>query len=323
MCYWKTVLALFSFSLAAHAQSSSCQHSNLDVVILGSGGPEVALFRSHTPLPSRASASYLIRENGQAKFLVDLGSGALRHFAQAKAKLEDLQGILVSHFHVDHINDLPALIKSSFFAERTQNLRIYGPTGNDFVPDTTTFLSRLFGENGAYAYLSDFLTGGESYQLQPLSVNANKQPPVVFETIIDGFKINAIGTEHGLLPALAWRVEKAGCSVVFSGDTSNQGRTLDHLAKQADLLIAHNAIPESSQDHIAQKLHMRPSEIGRIARDNQVKHVILSHLMRRTEQVMPETEQAIKQYFTGGITFAQDCDIYSVQTGKKIDTCLP
>ncbi|MFD1806836.1 MBL fold metallo-hydrolase [Pasteurella oralis] len=321
MHYWKKATALFLFACAFNVQGKSCTTSNLDVVILGSGGPEIALFRSTSPVQTRASASYLVRENGQAKFLVDLGSGALQRFAQAQAKIEDLQGILVSHFHVDHINDLPALIKASFFSQREQDLPIYGPTGNEVIPDTTMFLTRLLGEQGAYAYLSDFLTGEENYQIKPISVNANKQQPVIFHTTIDGFNIQAVGTEHGLLPALAWRIEKAGCTVVFSGDTSNQGRTLDLITQNADLFIAHNAVPESSQDNVAQKLHMRPSEIGRIAHNGNIKSLVLSHLMRRTEHVKTQTEQAIKTQFKGNITFANDCEIYSIKTGNKIGEC--
>ncbi|SUC39566.1 arylsulfatase [Pasteurella canis] len=115
MYYWKKAISLFLLVCAFTAQGTSCTNSNLDVVILGSGGPEIALFRSSQPLQPRASASYLLRENGQAKFIIDLGSGALQRFAQTNAKIEDLQAILVTHFHVDHINDLPTLIKSSFF----------------------------------------------------------------------------------------------------------------------------------------------------------------------------------------------------------------
>ncbi|GJH43053.1 MBL fold metallo-hydrolase [Pasteurella canis] len=321
MYYWKKAISLFLLVCAFNAQGISCTNSNLDVVILGSGGPEIALFRSSQPLQPRASASYLLRENGQAKFIIDLGSGALQRFAQTNAKIEDLQAILVTHFHVDHINDLPTLIKSSFFSERKQDLLIYGPTGNEFIPDTVDFLSRLLGEKGAYAYLADFLTGEESYQIIPTSVDANKQQPTIFHTTIDGFDIKAVGTEHGLLPALAWRIEKAGCSVVFSGDTSNLGRTLDLITKDADLFIAHNAIPETSQDNVAQKLHMRPSEIARIAHNSNIKNLVLSHLMRRTEQVKTQTEQVIKSQFQGNITFANDCDIYSIKTGNKIGEC--
>lgn len=144
------------------------------MVVLGSGGPEIQLFRNNPSPPPRASASYLVRENGKAAFLVDFGTGALQNFARSGAKIEDVKGILITHFHVDHINNLPALVKASFFSSRHHDLAIYGPTGNEFIPDTEQFITRLLGEKGAYSYLSGFLTGDESYQIQPTSVPADK-----------------------------------------------------------------------------------------------------------------------------------------------------
>jgi ribonuclease BN (tRNA processing enzyme) len=42
---------------------------------------------------------------------------------------------------------------------------------------------------------------------------------------------------HGSVPALAWRVEIGGKSIVFSGDTNGEGADLVHLAKDADYLL--------------------------------------------------------------------------------------
>ncbi|HDR0641957.1 MBL fold metallo-hydrolase [Pasteurella multocida] len=312
-------LSLSLFSLTTIAQQ--CAQQDLDVVVLGSGGPEIQLFRNNPSPPPRASASYLVREKGKAAFLVDFGTGALQNFARSGAKIEDVKGILITHFHVDHINDLPALVKASFFSSRHHDLAIYGPTGNEFIPDTEQFITRLLGEKGAYSYLSGFLTGDESYQIQPTSVPADKTAPMHFHTEIDGFQLSAIATEHGLLPALAWRIEKGGCRIVFSGDTSNQSNSLDRLVQEADLFIAHNAVPETSQDNVANKLHMRPSEIARIAQQGNVKNLLLSHLMRRTEHVKAQTKNIIQVQFDGKIAFANDCDVYTVATGIKKGQC--
>lgn len=310
-------LSLLSFSTVAH----QCTQQDLDVVVLGSGGPEMQLFRSAPTPVSRASASYLVREKGKAVFLVDFGTGALQNFVRSGAKIEDLKGIFITHLHVDHINDLPALVKASFFSSRHHDLAIYGPTGNPFIPDTEQYLTRLLGEQGAYSYLSGFLTGDEQYQIYPISVLADHRTPMRFNTEIEGFQVSAIATEHGLLPALAWRIEKGGCRIVFSGDTSNRTHSLDHFVEAADLFIAHNAVPETSQDNVAKKLHMRPSEIARLAQQGKVKQLLLSHLMRRTEHVKAQTERIIKAQFDGKMAFANDCDVYSVATGGKKGQC--
>lgn len=298
---------------APAAYASTCSHAGLDVVVLGSGGPELS--------DKRASTGYLVRENGKARFIIDFGAGSSLNFERAGGEIKDLEALLFTHFHVDHSNDLPALVKASYFSGRTRDLPIYGPTGNHTIPTTPVFVERHFGEKGVYPYLSDFLNGEAAFTLKPVAVNADKKTPKLFETKLGGFTVKAIPVEHGLLPSLGWRIEKNGCSVTVSGDTSNAGKTLDVLAQNTDIFIAHNAVPESSTDRIAVKLHMRPSEIGRIARQTGSRSVVLTHFMRRTENVKPQTFAAIRKNYQGRLSFAQDCDIYSLKSGMKTGSC--
>lgn len=300
-------------SVPAAAGAEQCMHSDLDVVVLGSGGPELS--------DRRASTGYLVREKGKARFIVDFGAGSSLNFEYAGGKIKDLEALLFTHFHVDHSNDLPALVKASYFSERDRDLPIYGPTGNHTIPTTPVFVERHFGEKGVYPYLSDFLTGEAAFRLKPVAVNADKSRPEMFETKIGGFTLRAVPVEHGLLPSLGWRIEKNGCSVTVSGDTSNLGRTLDRLAVNTDIFIAHNAVPENARDKVALKLHMTPSEIGRIAKETSSRSVVLSHFMRRTEHVRDETAAAIRRHYQGKLAFAEDCDIYSLQTGMKTGSC--
>ncbi|KPN71205.1 arylsulfatase [Neisseria sp. 83E34] len=299
--------------MPAGAQAAQCNYTDLDVVVLGSGGPELS--------DKRASTGYLVRENGKARFIIDFGAGASLNFERVGGSIKDLEALLFTHFHVDHSNDLPALVKASFFSERERDLPIYGPTGNHTIPTTPEFIERHFGEQGVYPYLSDFLTGDAAFSLKPIAVNADKAQPQLFETQIGGFTLKAIPVEHGLLPSLGWRIEKNGCSVTVSGDTSNTGKTLDILAENTDIFIAHNAVPESSKDSIALKLHMPPSEIGRIARKTKSRSLVLSHFMHRTENAKPSTTSAIRQSYKGPLSFAEDCDIYSLKSGMKTGSC--
>lgn len=313
----KTLRTIFILAAAAAipvgVQAAVCSNPNLDLVVLGSGGPELD--------DGRASVGYLIREGGQARILVDFGTGASVGFERAGAKIEDLQAVLLSQFHVDHVGDLPGLVKGSFFSGRTADLPVYGPQGNRTVPSLPVFLNRLFGEAGAYSYLSGFLDGSETFALKPVAVASDVAKPQVFAAEAGGFKISAVPVTHSIIPALGWRVEKDGCSVVFSSGTSNMGRTLDKIAHGADLFVAHNAVPESSTDDIALRLHMKPSEIGRIASQAGVRSVVLSHLMNRTENVRQETAGAVRQQYRGSLAFAQDCDVYGVQSGRKTGSC--
>ena len=73
-------------------------------------------------------------------------------------------------------------------------------------------------------------------------------------------------------------VETEGSSIVFSGDTD--GNHLEKLAMDADVLVAHNAIPRSATGSILD-LHMLPSTIGKAAGLAKVRALVLSHRMTR------------------------------------------
>ena len=70
--------------------------------VLGSGGPELQ--------DQRASASYLVWIENKPTVLVDMGGGSALRFGQAGANLADLQVILFTHLHVDHVVDFAALV---------------------------------------------------------------------------------------------------------------------------------------------------------------------------------------------------------------------
>jgi ribonuclease BN (tRNA processing enzyme) len=110
---------------------------------------------------------------------------------------------------------------------------------------------------------------------------------------------------------LAYRVDLGGVRIAFSGDTDGNNGNLELLAAAADVLVAHNAVPEGAQD-VERALHMPPSVIGRIARDAGVKRLILSHRMLRTLGREDETTAAVRQSYAGSVTFANDLDCFPI-----------
>jgi ribonuclease BN (tRNA processing enzyme) len=290
---------LLAGTLLPSASGQTCGAQGVAVQVLGSGGPELQ--------DKRASSSYLIWVDGQARVLVDAGGGSALRFGESGATMSQLDVILFSHFHEDHSGDLPALIKSSWFEDRKRPLPIYGPPGNDFMPSTTQFVQDLFSDHGAWGYLSELLVPGEegSYKMQPHNVEVNDTPVVAFRN--GDFPALAVRVIHGGVPALAWRVELRGKSIVFSGDTNGEGEGLPSLAKSADLFIAHNAVPEGATG-VERRLHMPPSVIGEIAAKAQVKKLVLSHRMLRTLGKEDQTLAEIKKHYSGPVTFANDLD---------------
>jgi ribonuclease BN (tRNA processing enzyme) len=297
---------LFSFVLCCaflpSAAAQSCGAKGIALQVLGSGGPELQ--------DKRASSSYLVWEDGQARVLIDAGGGSALRFGESGAQMSQLDVILFSHFHVDHSGDFAALIKSSWFEDRKRPLPVYGPEGNDFMPSTVEFVYDFFGDkHGAFRYLSELLVPGEEgdYKLQPHNVEGSAKPAEVFRR--SGIAAQAVRVVHGGVPALAWRVEMGGKVIVFSGDTNGEGAGLPQLAANADLFVAHNAVPEGVTG-VERNLHMPPSVIGQIAGEAHVKQLVLSHRMLRTLGKESQTQSEIEKKFSGPLKFANDLDCF-------------
>jgi ribonuclease BN (tRNA processing enzyme) len=87
--------------------------------------------------------------------------------------------------------------------------------------------------------------------------------------------------------------------------TNGEGDGLTRLAMNADLFVAHNAVPEGVTG-LERRLHMPPSVIGQIARDADVKHLVLSHRMLRTLGKEAQDSMEISKRYSGPVTFAND-----------------
>ncbi len=271
--------------------------------VLGSGGPESG--------DKRASSGYIVWVDGKSRLLVDFGGGTSLRFEEAGGNIADLDAILLTHLHIDHTADLPALLKSSFFIERSRDLPVYGPGGNSFMPSTENFIKRLFkSKQGAWEYMGDYLDGSASFQLKAHTLRKTKQIKTIYKK--KGITVQAVSVHHGPIPALAYRVNVGTKSITFSGDMNGDYHTLEKLAKESDILVAHNAVPKGAKG-VAANLHMTPLTIGEIAKMAKVKSLILSHRMLRTLGKESETKREIRKNYSGTLKFSNDLDLYKVK----------
>ncbi len=287
---------------------NSCKNSEIAIQVLGSGGPEMTA--------GRASSSYLVWLNKKAVVLIDAGGGSALRFGESKAQWQDLKAVLFTHFHADHSSDFPALIKASWFGDREEDLPVYGPYGNDYMPSTKEFMDALFGSNkGAFKYLSDMYDDnqGGGYKLIANSIEDLNLTQEIYN--YGNIIVSAHKVKHGPIPSFAYVIEVCGQILVFSGDTNGEG--FEQLkAEKTDVFIAHNAIPQNA-GKIAKSLHMTPEKIGQIAKYLNVKKLILSHRMNRSLGKEHETEILIKKTYDGSMVFANDLDLIVVSPIKK------
>jgi len=92
--------------------------SNVTFTILGSS--------AGMPQPLRGNSGYVLDVDGRL-FQFDCGGGVSRAFRSAGFDPLQVDGIVISHTHPDHIGDLPLYIQMEYLAGRTELLTIHLP----------------------------------------------------------------------------------------------------------------------------------------------------------------------------------------------------
>jgi predicted dienelactone hydrolase len=79
-----------SSAIISGARAQNCGEKGVAVQVLGSGGPELE--------DKRASSSYLVWQDGQARVLIDAGGGSALRFGESGAKMSQLEVMLFYAF---------------------------------------------------------------------------------------------------------------------------------------------------------------------------------------------------------------------------------
>jgi ribonuclease BN (tRNA processing enzyme) len=234
--------------------------------------------------------------------MVDAGGGAFLRFGQARANLADLLFFGVSHLHPDHTSDLPALLWRSQTL-RSQPLNVAGPSASESAPDIKTFLDRLFDERiGAFQVMGPAVGGkqgaaGGSVRLEPTIIDATRpQAITVFDS--EGLRVTAIGIPH-FLPTVAYRVQVAGRSVVFSSDQNGTNPSFAEFARDADLLLMHLQLGVGASS----PGHATPAVVGQVASAARARRLVLGHIGQFD---LDAAVAEVKKWYAGPITVGAD-----------------
>jgi ribonuclease BN (tRNA processing enzyme) len=158
----------------------------------------------------------------RVNFLIDCGASSLPAFKRQNISRDDIDLVLITHFHGDHFGGLPFLLLDAQFTRRTRPLVIAGPEGIEMR--LTQVMEALF-EN--------------SSQTKPrfdLSVIALKPDET---RTFDAVNVTPFPVMHGESggPFLGYRIEAEGRVIAYTADTEWTD-TLIPLGRDADLFIA-------------------------------------------------------------------------------------
>jgi ribonuclease Z len=92
----------------------------MEITLLGTGCPVV-----HT---GRYGPAQVVRHDGHA-VLIDCGSGVTQRLLGAGLSGREIDAVLLTHLHSDHLVDLFQLIVSSWHQGRDRPQRVFGPPG--------------------------------------------------------------------------------------------------------------------------------------------------------------------------------------------------
>lgn len=309
---------------------------DLSVMVLGSGGPQIQS-------SGRASAGYLVFSDGNPYAIMDAGSGTFKSLGMSGAHIGQVNTILLSHMHIDHVSELPGIVKGIYFDATLQGHRhtipidVYGPEGRNAstvypgsppFPSTSEYMDAMFGKDtGSFNYLRRFVGGVDGgpqiigqfgYTAHDLSADYSSYSPhvIVDTTTAAGseLKITEVAIDHFEAPAVAYRVDYKGHSIVYTGDTHSSTDNIAQLASGANILVYDTSILDNAPPPFSPfaKRHTTPKRIGVVAAEAGVKTLVLSHLTPISDPNIDAIIDEIRANgFSGKIKVARDLKVFN------------
>lgn len=247
----------------------------------------LTLLGTGTPFPSarRMSTANLV-ETGGDLVLVDAGRAVSVQLARLGRHPRDIDVVLLTHHHFDHVCGLDDLLLSAWNDGREHPVRLFGP------PGTRTLVNTLLG----VIYARDI-----AFRLREAEVLNDPLPdPLALFQVTDlnpgdeasgrDWSARAFAVEHGHAlgldpadwPCFGYRIESGGKVLAISGDTIDCAG-VRALATGADLLVQCCYLPEAAVDTAERRLTVdkviaSATQAGAIAAAAGVRRMVLTHI---------------------------------------------
>jgi len=279
--------------------------------LLGTGCPAAVM--------NRFGPSTLV-EAGDQKFLFDAGRGALQRLTQLDVRWQDIQGVFLTHLHSDHVVGFPDLWLTGWLIVpgRKVPLQVRGPTG------TAAMMSHL---QQAFAYDVRIRTENDGVSPEGVALAVEEiGEGVVYDK--GGVKITSFEVDHApVKPALGYRIDYSGRSIVLSGDTRVSQNLLRH-AQNVDVLVhevfapatlQRAGVPAARAKSIVD-YHTTPEQAGEVFARLKPKLAVYSHICMPSatkEDLVPGTRKT----YTGPLELGED--LMAIDIGETIRVRKP
>ncbi len=245
------------------------------LTLLGTGCPVV-----HS---ERYGPAQLVSHGGRT-VLVDCGSGVTQRLLRAGLTGRDIDVLLLTHLHSDHLVDFFQLVVSSWHQGRDRPQRVIGPPGTKAFVDGLMALWR--------PELDQRIAHEERPSTAALDVEVEEiDPGDAPEAVIalGGLTVAAFRVDHRpVRHAFGFAFEADGARLVMSGDTRRCAALIE-AARGADLLLhevfVHRDMPivegvrtAPGRANVA-RYHTLASEVGKIAAEAGVGALMLTHFV--------------------------------------------
>jgi ribonuclease Z len=290
------------------------EDGEMRVTVLGSGNP--------WNTRAQASASILVEVgNAERDILVfDLGSGSLANYASLKLPINKLNKVFLTHLHADHTGDLITLSGSWSKVGRADGpVYVWGPSGTE--PRLGT---RHFVEGIEEALAWDTAAGHGAINPESMKIVVSEsdfsKTQVVYEE--NGVRVISFPVVHAISGAVGYRVDFAGLTFAFSGDTRACWPLVRACEGGVDLLI-HECFPPAAALAAASGLsiegatialnfaHTSPKAAGKVFGLVKPRVAALWHTLLSPE-VISLVLSELRAVYTGPVVQTQDLTVFNV-----------
>lgn len=234
------------------------------------------------PTPTRVCAGYLV-ESGTVRLLMDCGNGVLHRMSELGIRWNDITHVAITHFHADHIADIPMLIFAWRWGQlppRSEPVTLIGP------PGFLTVMQNLSAAFGAWV-----LDPGFPVVIEEMEAGGERELP-------DGLNLASIKVPH-TAASVAYSIASAERRIVYSGDTGFD-EPFARWAHGADVLLIECSLP----DHMAIPEHLTPRQCGALAAIANPRQTVLTHIYPPLENV--DIVSQVAEQFHGPVVVATD-----------------